>query len=316
MDIGLMLEGQNGLTWERWLHTLRMAERLGFPSVFRSDHYFITTQRESLETWTSLAVAAQVTSNIRFGPLVAPVTFRHPVDVGRMATQIDLLSGGRFVMGVGNGWHEPEHIAYAIPFPPRAERSRRLEEAIQLMRAMWAPGPVSFDGAYYQLHEIDTLPNPAPGRPWLLVGGTGPKRTLRYVAQYADEWNMVNASPERLSQLNPVLEAHCEAVDRDPATLKRSMMSFALVGPDDGVIERMMPHLSYLQGAGSFAEKKQAALERGVIVGQAEEVIEQLGRLAEQGISEVQFQHLDFDDDTVPEFLASEVAPKVSAFTA
>ena len=82
MDIGLMLEGQNVLTWERWLHTLRMAERLGFPSVFRSDHYFITTQRESLETWTSLAVAAQVTSNIRFGPLVAPVTFRHPVDVG------------------------------------------------------------------------------------------------------------------------------------------------------------------------------------------------------------------------------------------
>ena len=189
MDIGLMLEGQNGLTWERWLHTLRMAERLGFPSVFRSDHYFITTQRESLETWTSLAVAAQVTSNIRFGPLVAPVTFRHPVDVGRMATQIDLLSGGRFVMGVGNGWHEPEHIAYGIPFPPRGERSRRLEEAIQLMRAMWAPGPVSFDGAYYQLHEIDTLPNPAPGRPWLLVGGTGPKRTLRYVAQYSTRTN-------------------------------------------------------------------------------------------------------------------------------
>ena len=123
MDVGLMVEGQHDLDWDRWLHILHLAERLGFPSVFRSDHYFINDQRASLETWTSLAVAARETSTIRFGPLVAPVTFRHPVDVGRMAAQIDLLSGGRFVMGLGNGWHQPEHDAYGIPFP-RARRAR------------------------------------------------------------------------------------------------------------------------------------------------------------------------------------------------
>ena len=311
MDVGLMVEGQQDLDWERWLHILHLAERLGFPSLFRSDHYFINDQRASLETWTSLAVAARETSTIRFGPLVAPVTFRHPVDVGRMAAQIDLLSGGRFVMGLGNGWHEPEHVAYGIPFPERAERSARLGEAIQLMKAMWGPGPASFDGKYYQLRDVDVLPKPEPGRPWLLVAGSGPKRTLRYVAQYADEWNMPNAPLETVAECIAILESHCEALGRDPATVKKTMMSFALVGPDDATIERSMAHVGRLAELGSFAEKKAAALERGQIVGQPEEVVDQLGKLADLGISEVQFQHLDFHDDAVPEFLASEVAPKV-----
>lgn len=311
MDVGLMVEGQHDLDWERWLHILHLTERLGFPSLFRSDHYFINDQRASLETWTSLAVAARETSTIRFGPLVAPVTFRHPVDVGRMAAQIDLLSGGRFVMGLGNGWHEPEHIAYGIPFPEPAERAARLGEAIRLMKAMWGPGPVSFDGKYYQLHDIDVLPKPAAGRPWLLIGGSGPKRTLRYVAQYADEWNTVNSPLETLKERLATLESHCEAIGRDPASIRKTMMTFALVGPDEGTIERNMAHVPRLAGLSSFAEKKAAAIERGQLVGGADDVVDQLGRLAELGISEVQFQHLDFHDDLVPEFLASEVAPKV-----
>ena len=311
MDVGLMVEGQHDLDWERWLHILHLAERLGFPSVFRSDHYFINDQRASLETWTSLAVAARETSTIRFGPLVAPVTFRHPVDVGRMAAQIDLLSGGRFVMGVGNGWHEPEHDAYGIPFPEPAERAARLGEAIQLMKAMWGPGPVSFDGRYYQLRDIDVLPKPAPGRPYLLVGGNGPKRTLRYAAKYADEWNTVNAPPETLAERIAILGAHCEAIGRDPASIRKTMMTFAFVGPDDATIERNMDRFPRMAGIGALEARKAAVRERGQPAGGAEEVIDHLGRLAELGFSEVQFQHLDFHDDTVPEFLASDVAPKV-----
>ena len=119
MRIGLMVEGQNGLTWERWIHILGMAERLGFPTLMRSDHYFIGRQQDSLEAYLSFAVAARETSTIRFGPLVSPVTFRSPVDVGRMAAQIDHLSGGRFVIGLGAGWNEAEHAAYGIPFPEK-----------------------------------------------------------------------------------------------------------------------------------------------------------------------------------------------------
>ncbi|MEE8519190.1 MAG: LLM class flavin-dependent oxidoreductase, partial [Dehalococcoidia bacterium] len=148
MQIGLMVEGQNGVNWERWLHIVQLAEELGFPSLFRSDHYFIGSQQDSLEAYISLAVAAHQTSRIRLGTLVSPVTFRSPVDVGRMAAQIDLLSGGRFVLGVGNGWNESEHAAYGIPFPPPGERSRRLEEAIHVFQAMWGSGPASFEGRY------------------------------------------------------------------------------------------------------------------------------------------------------------------------
>ena len=311
MDIGLMVEGQNSLTWERWLHILHMAERLAFPSVFRSDHYFIDDQRDSLETWTSLAVAARETSTLRFGPLVSPVTFRHPVDVGRMAAQLDLLSAGRFVLGLGNGWHEPEHIAYGLPFPKPSERSSRLEEAIQLMMAMWGEGPASFEGKYYQLRNIDTLPKPLNGKPWVVIGGNGPTRTLRYAARYADEWNTVNASPQTFAQRSAVLDAHCEAIGRDPLSIKRTMMSFAAVGPDQATVDRMMRHIKSGAPGMSLAERKRTARERGVIVGESADVIEQLGILAELGVSEVQFQHLDFYDDTIPEFLAMEVAPRV-----
>ena len=311
MDVGLMVEGQHDLDWERWLHILRLAERLGFPSLFRSDHYFINDQRASLETWTSLAVAARETSTIRFGPLVAPVTFRHPVDVGRMAAQIDLFSGGRFVLGLGNGWHQPEHDAYGIPFPEPAERAARLGEAIQLMKAMWGPGPVSFDGRYYQLRDLDVLPKPAPGRPYLLIGGSGPKRTLRYAAQHANEWNTVPAPLEALAERIATLNAHCEAVGRDPASIRKTMMTFGFVGPDDAAIERNMALFPRMTGEGSLEERKAALRARGQIVGRTDDVIDQLGTLAELGISEVQFQHLDFHDDTIPEFLATDVAPKV-----
>ncbi len=125
MRIGLMVEGQGGLTWERWIHILHMAERLKFPSVFRSDHYFIGSHQSSIDAYLSFAVAARETSSIRFGPLVNPITFRSPVDLGRMAAQVNNLSNGRFLLGLGTGWHEPEHSAYGIPFPPMSEEARR-----------------------------------------------------------------------------------------------------------------------------------------------------------------------------------------------
>ena len=314
MDIGLMVEGQNGLTWERWLHILAMAERLGFPSLFRSDHYFIGSQRSSIEAYLSLAVAARETRRLRFGPLVTPVTFREPVNVGRMAAQLDALSGGRFVMGLGAGWNEPEHLAYGIPFPPVRERFDRLEEAIELMRALWSPGPATYDGRYYRIDGADALPKPSAGRPPLLIGGSGEQRTLRLVARHADEWNAVNIGAEAYAHKVEVLERHCEAVGRDPATIRRSMMAFGIVGPTQPAVDsasRAVMAMFPGRGPTSPEEFQRGARERGMIVGGTEEVVERLGRLAELGLQEVQFHHFDFDSDDVPEYLASEIAPKV-----
>ena len=171
MRIGLMVVGQDGLTWERWRHILAMAERLQFPSLFRSDHYFIRDQQNSLEAYLSFVLAAAETTQIRFGPLVTPVTFRRPVDVGRMAAQLDALCGGRFVMGLGAGWNEAEHRAYGLNFPPTRERFDRLTEATALIQALWKEGPAHYDGQYYQLDGAECQPHPPAGRPPMLIGG-------------------------------------------------------------------------------------------------------------------------------------------------
>ncbi|MGK2966172.1 MAG: LLM class F420-dependent oxidoreductase [Tepidiformaceae bacterium] len=314
MRIGLMVEGQNGVTWERWSHILALAERLKFPTVFRSDHYFIGKQQDSLEAYLSFVMAARETSTIRFGPLVSPMTFRSPVDVGRMAAQIDLLSGGRFVMGLGAGWNEPEHVAYGIPFPSLKERMDRLEEGIQVVRAMWAPGPASFDGKYYRLEGAECLPKPSEGRPPIIIGGGGEKRTLRMAARYAAEWNGVNMTPKVLAHKVSVLAQHCEGEGRDPATIRKSMMCFGLVHPTQAGVDRLVERFAGRIGPaaqGSIEEKRAAAKARGMITGTTDEVVEQLKRLEELGLDEVQFQHFDFDSDEVPEYLAAEIAPRV-----
>ncbi len=316
MRIGLMVEGQNGLTWKRWSHILALAERLRFPSVFRSDHYFIGPQQDSLEAYLSFVMAALQTSNIRFGPLVSPVTFRTPVELGRMSAQLSQLSEGRFVAGVGAGWNEPEHRAYGIPFPPIRERFDRLGEAIQVMEALWKDGPATFDGDYYRLRGAECLPKPVGDRPTLLIGGGGEKRTLRLVARYADEWNSVNLTPDAFRHKLHVLEEHCEAEGRDPATIEKSMMTFGLIGPDEAAVDRATERVMSMFGAPpgtTLSAFREGARSRGMVVGTTAEVADTLGRLADLGMSEVQFQHFDFDSDAVPQYLAADVAPQVAA---
>lgn len=320
MRVGLMVEGQNGLTWERWRHILRLAERLGFPSLFRSDHYFtrgIGRQEDSLEAFLSFTLAATETSTPRFGPLVAPVTFRWPADVGRMAAQLDGLSGGRFVMGVGAGWNEPEHRAYGLRFPPTGERFDRLEEAIRLMRALWSPGPARFAGEHYSLDGADCLPKPAAGRPPLLIGGGGERRTLPLAAKYADEWNCVTLTPEGYAAKRDVLARACGAVDRDPDGIEHSMMMFHATGPA-GAMEAGAEFARGMFGeAGQGMDEFLAGFRgRGALVGGVDETVDGLGRLAEAGVAEVQFQHFLFDRDDVPEFLARDVAPQVAGIAA
>lgn len=309
MDIGLMVEGQFDLTWERWRRILSLAERLRFPTLFRSDHYFIGAQRQSLDPYLSFAVAALETRALRFGPLVSPVTFRSPVDVGRMAAQLDLLSGGRFWLGMGAGWHEPEHTAYGIPFPPAKERLDRLEEALHVVKALWGPGPVSYHGRYYRLHNVDALPKPTRPVP-LIIGGSGERRTLRLVAEHAAEWSCVNLSPEVFAAKSRVLDAHCEAVGRDPATVRRSMMLFAFVGPHEETVDGLLRR--YLRDdTATAAELRRRAQERGMFVGATAAALDHLGRLKDLGLQEVQVQHLEFDDDALPEFVAAELAPRL-----
>jgi alkanesulfonate monooxygenase SsuD/methylene tetrahydromethanopterin reductase-like flavin-dependent oxidoreductase (luciferase family) len=314
MEIGLVINASGGLTFADWERSLDTAGRLGFAGVYASDHFVVGPWADSLEPYLLFVIAARRKDPFRFGPLVTPVTFREPWNLGRWAGQVDVLSGGRFVMGLGVGWHEPEHTAFGIPYPPLKERYARLDEAIQVMRTLWGPGPASFEGAHYRLSEVDSLPKPAAGRPPIMIGGTGERQTLRLVAKYADEWNASSQPLAEYERLSGVLERHCEAAGRDPGTVRRSMMNFGLVGPNEAAIEtatqRLMTALAPGGGVSSADFRAQMAA-RGVLVGGAEQVVDQLGELARLGVEEIIIPWPDLASDELPEFLANDVAPKV-----
>jgi F420-dependent oxidoreductase-like protein len=198
MQLGVLVEAEAGLTWERWRRLVAEVERLGFESLWLSDHFLSlsTAERDSLEPWVALTVAAAETTRVRLGPLVSPMTFRHPAMLARMAVAVDNLSGGRLVLGVGAGWNDVEHRTYGIPYPPARERLDMLEEGIEVIRRLLGDAPAHFAGRHYQLDGADLQPKAAqrPHLP-LLIGGMGERRTLPLVARYADEWNLTTADP-------------------------------------------------------------------------------------------------------------------------
>jgi F420-dependent oxidoreductase-like protein len=315
MHIGIDIQAQGGLDWGRWREILARVDGLGFASLFRSDHYFIGSQQDSLELFLSLVLAATETRSVRFGSLVTPVTFRRPVDVARMAAQIDNLSGGRLVLGLGIGWYRREHKAYGIDFPPVGERFDRLEEAVNVCRLMWGELPATFDGRYYSLKDVDCKPKPLSGRVPIIIGGTGEKRTLKIVAQYADEWCSECVSVEDYARKVAVLERHCEAVSRDPAAIRRSMVIAGDFLPSArkflrGTAKQVL-HASKIrpqQPSTPFAVQPRLG---GFVVGGRQQVIDQLAKYGGLGLHEAVFRCNNIASDDEPDYLAAEIMPSV-----
>ena len=195
LEIAIMVEGQNGLNWERWQRLAIAVEALGFAGLFRSDHYTNANppDMDSLELWVSLTWLASHTQRIQFGPLVTPVSFRNPSMTARMAAAVDDLSQGRLVLGVGAGWQEREHTNYGWELLDKDERFARFTEGLEVIsRMLKSDSPFDYEGRYFRLQEAILLPRPEhPGGPPILVGGNGERRTLPLAAHYADEWNAV-----------------------------------------------------------------------------------------------------------------------------
>jgi F420-dependent oxidoreductase-like protein len=303
MKIGIMVEGQEGLTWERWFRVAERVESVGLDSLWRSDHFFSVmgrTERDSLEAWTSLTALAQRTRRITFGPLVSPMTFRHPALLARMAAAVDLLSDGRLVLGIGAGWNEDEHAAYGITLPPLKERMDRLEEGIKVMRALWKGGPVDLEGHYYALHGATARPRPPrPSGPPLLIGGDGEVRLLAIVARYADEWNSHAPGPEAYRAKRKKLEEHCRTVGRDPDQIRRSWMGGLLIAKDrDALQQRARWFKSFMTAlvdvpADGVVETLRS---KSWLVGTPDEITAQLGEWSAAGVQRVMLQYYDLDD--------------------
>lgn len=303
MKLAVMLEGQDGLTWERWQRWARAVEDLGFAGLYRSDHFTNANPPalDSLELWTSLTWLAANSRRIEFGPLVTPVSFRHPVFTARTAKDVNDLSGGRLRLGVGAGWQAHEHEMFGFDLLPVPERVARLEEGLEVItRLLRSDRPVSFAGRYYRLQDAVLLPRPArPGGPPVVIGGNGEKATLPLAARFADEWNAVLVPPERFARLNARLSELLQAQGRDPASVRRTMMNNLTYARDEAELNRLL--------RGRDRDKLRAS---GVIVGTPGDVADQLGALAAAGVETIMLQWLEQDDFDRLEHFAARVLPQ------
>ncbi|MER6982491.1 LLM class F420-dependent oxidoreductase [Streptomyces carpinensis] len=207
------------------------AEAAGVSWLSVMDHYFQMefnggAEDPMLEAYTTLGFLAGHTSTVRLGALVTGVTYRHPGLLAKIATTLDVLSGGRATLGVGAAWYDREHLGLGVPYPPLAERFERLEETLRICLQMWDPdddGP--FEGTHYRLAETLCVPPPVSSpHPEIMIGGGGERKTLRLVAQYADACNLIPASPQELRHKLDVLRGHCDSLGRDYDAVRKTFV--------------------------------------------------------------------------------------------
>lgn len=304
MDVSIMIEGQEGLSWPRWQRLARAAEELGFYGLFRSDHFSNPegAYTDALETWVSFAWLASNTQRISFGPLVSPVSFRNPSILAWQASAIDSLSGGRLRIGLGAGWNEREHTSFGFELGDLDARFARLEDAINVVKSLTrSTEPATYEGEHFSIHDAYLQPrSPRSDGPPIVIGGNGPRRTLPLVARYADEWNAVFLPLDDFQARSARLDDLLAEQGREPSSVKRTLMTRGLVGQDDAAL-----------AAKDSAERIANHRSRGGIIGTPNEIVDQLGRYAEAGVQGVQLQWLDLDDLSGLELIASDVLPQL-----
>ena len=221
--------------FDRIVDQAHAAEAAGFSLVTVMDHLdqipgIGPVTDPMLEAWSTLNALARETTRVRLGTLVTGVTYRNPALLAKMATTLDVISGGRAIFGIGAAWNEEEHIGYGFTFPPVRERMDRLEEALTIARAMFTEDRPSFTGRYYRIDRALNVPRPVqPGGPRVLVGGGGEQRTLKIAAKHADMTHWFPLGLDVLRHKNEVLEGYCEAIERDPSTIERTMATPVVV---------------------------------------------------------------------------------------
>lgn len=294
LELSIMIEGQDGLNWKRWFKIAETVEQSGFSGLYRSDHYTNASppDKDSLELWVSLTWLASHTSKIQFGPLVSPVSFRHPTMTARMAAAVDDLSNGRLILGLGAGWQEREHHNYGWELLSIPERFKRFEEGLEVItRLLRSDEPSSFSGKFYFLEDAILLPRPSrKGGPPILIGGNGIKRTLPLVARYAQEWNAVYLPADEIKKRNEVLDQLLIKNNRAPNDVKRSLMTGCIYAETKKELAQKVS--ARTKGKLNAAD----LIKRGLVVGTPDDMIPQLEKIKASGIEQVMLQWLNQDD--------------------
>jgi F420-dependent oxidoreductase-like protein len=315
-------EPHQGATYAEQLGVATAAEALGFHGYFRSDHFIRAQAVGGLESglpgptdaWTTLAALARETSTIRLGTLVTSATFRHPGMLAVIVAQVDEMSGGRIELGLGTGWNEEEHRNYGVPFPSTRERFDRFEEQLAVISGLWRT-PVgdlfSFSGEHYQLESSPALPKPLqrPGPP-IIIGGAGQKRTPEIAAAWADEFNLFGSVEGCDEQFTRVRRA-CDAIGRDPGSLKFSVAQVILCGRNTREIARRASAVGRTVGTETVGDTVRPHGGDPQLAGTPDQIVQRLADFARIGADRVYFQILDYTDLDHLELLATEVMPYV-----
>jgi alkanesulfonate monooxygenase SsuD/methylene tetrahydromethanopterin reductase-like flavin-dependent oxidoreductase (luciferase family) len=285
--VALMVEGQEGVSWDQWLALAEACEEHGIDTLFRSDHYLSLTaphERAATDAWTLLGALAGRTSKLRLGTLVSPVTFRHPAVLAKAAATVDHVSGGRVEVGMGAGWMELEHETFGFPFPETSERVRMLAEQIERV-----------DG--FLRDDLLTVQQP---RPPLIVGGGAFRGTAEPAARFADEYNTFGVDAPEAARRRKRLDEACERVGRDPASLRFSLMTPFLLDRDHA--RRFVERYPNAGPADDWFSKLE---QRGL----AGDLVAGLREYEAVGVERVMLQHVVHEDLDVVAAIGREIAP-------
>jgi F420-dependent oxidoreductase-like protein len=283
------------------------AERAGFDSVFVMDHFYqlpnIGPRTDPMfEGYTALAGIAARTKTVRLGTLVTGVTYRNPAYLAKVVTTLDIVSSGRAILGLGAAWNDDEHRGYGYEFPPVGERLNRLEEALQICRAMFREEAPTFEGRYYRIEGALNFPRPIqPNGPPIMIGGGGEQRTLKLVAQYADMCNIFGDAAMVRHKMD-VLERHCETVGRDPKTIVKTRLGSLIIRKSDAEADRLFEQV--LNHPGINKDWARA----GFIVGGPDRVTEQAQKLLDAGLDGLIFNMPHMEDPEAIELAGHTLA--------
>lgn len=315
MRVCLMIEGQEGVTWDEWLALARVTEESGLDGLFRSDHYASVmgmATRGSLDAWATLAGLAARTERIRLGTLVSPATFRHPSALAKAVVTADHISGGRVELGLGAGWLESEHAMYGFPFPALAVRLEQLAEQLEIVHGQWTEDAFEFHGRHYRLEGCPGLPKPVQDpHPPLIVGGAAGRGTVEPAVRFADEYNTLYVPVETVRERRHTLDEACERGGRDPATLPLSLMTISVVGTREAELRERARNALAVTGEEGTPESFLAENRAAGIIGTVSEVVDKLEELAAAGVERVYLQQFDHRDLEMIELIGREVVPRV-----
>jgi len=311
MDFRVFVEPQQGASYADQLAVAQAAESLGYSAFFRSDHYLAMGSSDGLpgptDSWVTLAGIARETSTIRLGTLVTSATFRYPGPLAISVAQVDAMSSGRVDFGIGAGWFDEEHQAYAIPFPSLRERFDRLHEQLDIITGLWTtPAGQTFDynGTYYTVKDSPALPKPAQDpHPPIIIGGDGPKRTPALAAQFAAEFNLAFPSFDFVEPQIGRVRAALQEAGRAPDDIVISAAFVVCAGRDDAEISRR---------ADAISRDGEELRTNTPLVGTPAEIVDQLGPFIEAGVQRVYIQLLDMSDLDHMELFATEVVRQLA----